>query len=83
LLTNQSLPGFKTTPVEWLPLVVWVAAAAVVIKFWLAAFSWQKIHVKYLRQYLPVWLGGNACLIALSFLLEVSLVISCRRIPIA
>ena len=35
----------------------------------LAAFSWRKVKVKYLRQYLPVWLGGNACLIALSFLL--------------
>ena len=54
---------------RWLPLVVWIAAAAVVIKFWLAAFSWRKINAKYLRQYLPVWLGGSACLIALSFLL--------------
>lgn len=70
LIANQSiLTWIQDNTGRWLPLVVWVAAAAVVVKFWLAAFSWQKIHVKYLRQYLPVWLGGNACLIALSFLL--------------
>jgi hypothetical protein len=53
---------------QWLPVAVWLAAAALVIKLWLAAFSWRAIPVKYLRQYLPLWLVGSACLTALAFL---------------
>jgi len=53
---------------QWLPVAVWIAAAGLVIKLWLAAFSWRAVPLKYLRQYLPLWLVGSACLIALAFL---------------
>ena len=70
LIAEQPIFGWiQDNTGRWLPIVVWIAAAAVVIKFWLAAFTWRKINAKYLRQYLPVWLGGSACLAALSFLL--------------
>jgi hypothetical protein len=54
---------------RWLPPLVWIAAAGVVIKFWLAAFSWRRIEPDYVRRYLPVWLGGAVCLTVLAFLL--------------
>jgi len=54
---------------RWLPVVVWIAAGGVVIKFWLAAFSWRRIEPHYVRRYLPVWLSGAACLGVLAFML--------------
>jgi hypothetical protein len=54
---------------QWLPVAVWIAAAGLVVKLWLAAFSWRAVPHKYLRQYLPLWLLGSACLIALAFLI--------------
>jgi len=54
---------------QLLSIVVWIAAAAVAAKFWLAAFSWRRIKTQYVRRYLPVWLACTMCLIALAFLL--------------
>jgi hypothetical protein len=48
---------------------VWIAAAAVVIKFWVAAFSWRNIKGEYVRRYLPIWIGCTACGIALAMLI--------------
>jgi hypothetical protein len=52
-----------------LPVIVWTTAAAVVAKFWLAAFSWGKGAPRTVRRYLPVWLACTLWLAALAFLL--------------
>jgi len=55
-------------PDRLLPFFEWLAAFAVIAKFWLAAFSWRKIDPQRVRKYLLVWLGGTFCLIALAIL---------------
>ena len=46
----------------------WIAALAVITKFWVAAFSWRNIAPQRIRQYLVIWLGSTLCLIALAML---------------
>jgi hypothetical protein len=52
-----------------LPTLVRIAAVAVVVKFWIAAWSWRDIHRIHVRQYLTLWLCGTAAFIALGLLL--------------
>jgi ABC-type Na+ transport system ATPase subunit NatA len=54
---------------RWLPAMVWTAAGAGLVKFWLAAFSWRKIKAPNVLRYLVLWLGGTACCVGLAFLL--------------
>jgi hypothetical protein len=63
-------------PVEWpgwllddptnLSRVVWIAAAAVVGKCGLAAYTWRRIAARYVRTYLIMWFGATASLVGLA-----------------
>jgi hypothetical protein len=63
---------FPVSVLEWLqdkvgrftPIFVWVAAAAVIAKLWLATFSWRGISADYVRRYVSIWAGSTACLVA-------------------
>ncbi len=46
-------------------IAVRIAAAAVVGKYWLAAYAWREVDVRYLRQYLWVWVAGTSVIGAL------------------
>jgi len=70
LILNEPILDWITANTRrLLPALVWVAAAGVVIKFWLAAFSWRRIEPQYVRRYLPIWLSGAVCLTVLAFML--------------
>jgi len=69
ILNEPILDWIAANTRRLLPALVWVAAAGVVIKFWLAAFSWRRIEPQYVRRYLSVWLSGVACLGVLAFML--------------
>jgi hypothetical protein len=51
-----------------MPILVWLAAAAVIVKLWGAVFSWRRVPMQHVRRYLPIWLGGTACLVAFAIL---------------
>jgi hypothetical protein len=56
-------------PDELLSVVEWLAALAVIAKFWIAAATWRRIAQKRVQKYLFAWLGATLCLIALMLLL--------------
>jgi hypothetical protein len=47
----------------------WVAAAAVITKFWVAAFSWRGVPAQHVRRYLWIWAGGTICLLVIAVFL--------------
>ncbi|OFW47286.1 MAG: hypothetical protein A3J29_08840 [Acidobacteria bacterium RIFCSPLOWO2_12_FULL_67_14b] len=44
--------------------VVWIAAIAVIAKYWIAAYAWRVVTPRYLRVYLLIWLAGTASFLA-------------------
>jgi hypothetical protein len=56
-------------PNRVLSICEWIAALAVIAKFWLAAFSWRSIAPARVRAYLLLWAGATLSLIALANLL--------------
>lgn len=59
------LPGWLLAdPARFAPLV-WLAAVAVIAKYWLAAYAWRGVSPRYLRVYLLIWLAGTASVLAL------------------
>src|SRR5688572_4387273 len=66
---HESILDWIYDNTDWLPVLVWVAAAALVMKFWVAAVSWRTINPKYVRRYLTIWAGCSVCLIAIALLL--------------
>jgi hypothetical protein len=44
--------------------IAWMLAAAVIVKYWLAAYSWRDVAPQHLRSYLLVWLAGTALCLA-------------------
>ncbi len=63
------LAWLRTNADGLLPAFVWIAALAVIAKFWTAAFCWSKMAPHHVRQYLLVWFGSTLCLTTLSVLL--------------
>ncbi len=62
----------KDQPPDWnrfLAAVQWIAAGAVILKFWAAAFSWRFVSRKRVRRYLIVWLLSLCMLVVLAVLL--------------
>ena len=55
-------------PNRVLSIFEWLAALAVVAKFWLAAFSWRNVAKPRARSYLLLWTGATLLLAALSML---------------
>jgi hypothetical protein len=59
------LPGWLLDDPARLAPVAWMAAVAVVAKYWLAAYAWRGVPARYLRVYLLIWLAGTASFLAL------------------
>ena len=58
----------RDDPNRLLSYLEWIAALAIIVKFWLAAFSWRKISSQRVHKYLLIWLGSAFCLMALALL---------------
>lgn len=59
------LPGWLLgDPARFAPLV-WIAAIAVIAKYWIAAYAWRGVPARYLHVYLLIWLAGTASFLAL------------------
>lgn len=58
---------------ERLGIVVWLGAALVIAKFWLAAWSWRAMTAKHTLHYFGIWLAGTGCMLALALLLDDSI----------
>jgi len=69
---------FQQSVLDWIhdkvgpltPILMWLAAVAVLAKLWLAAYSWRGIPARHVREYLAIWLGGTACLVVYAILLS-------------
>jgi hypothetical protein len=59
------LPGWLLNDPARLTPIVWIAAVAVIAKYWLAAYAWRGVAPRYLRVYLLIWLAGTASFLAL------------------
>jgi hypothetical protein len=67
---DQEIRAWVTQdPNRVLSICVWLAALAVIAKFWLAAFSWRRIAPARVRAYLLLWTGATLMLITLVILL--------------
>lgn len=64
-ILNWMFSGFGVI----LPTLVRIAAIAVVVKLWIAAWSWRDAHRNHVRRYLVLWLCGTSALIAFGLLL--------------
>ena len=62
------LPGWLLGDPARLAPVVWIAAVAVIAKYWLAAYAWRGAPARYLLAYLLIWLAGTASLLALGIM---------------
>lgn len=63
------LPGWLLRDPARLAPVAWIAAVAVIAKYWIAAYAWRGVAPRYLRVYLIVWLAGTASFLALGIVL--------------
>lgn len=59
------LPDWLLDDPARLAPVAWIAAVAVVAKYWMAAYAWRGVSRRYLRVYLLIWLAGTASFLAL------------------
>jgi hypothetical protein len=59
------LPGWLRADPERLVPVLWIAAIAVMTKYWLAAYAWREVPPRFLREYLLIWFAGTASFLAL------------------
>jgi hypothetical protein len=59
------LPGWLFDDPARLEPLAWIAAVAVIAKYWMAAYSWRGVSPRYLRVYLLIWLAGTASILAL------------------
>ena len=67
---DEAVRGWvREDPNRLLAYFEWLAAFAVIAKFWMAARSWRHIAAQRVRKYLLVWLGGTLCLMTLAILL--------------
>jgi hypothetical protein len=58
-------PGWLFADPSRLAPLAWIAAAAVVAKYWIAAYTWRGVSARYLRAYLLIWVVGTASFLAL------------------
>ena len=63
------LPGWLLKDPARMATVVWIVAIAVIVKYWLATYSWRRVSARYARQYLLLWGAGTMCLLLLAMLL--------------
>jgi hypothetical protein len=62
------LPGWVLDDPARLAAAAWVLSIAVIVKYWLAAYSWRGVSPRYVRQYLLLWGSGTTCLLTLALL---------------
>jgi hypothetical protein len=63
------LPGWLLADPARLAPLVWIAAVAVIAKYWIAAYAWRGVPPRYLRVYLLIWLAGTASFLTLGTVL--------------
>lgn len=64
----RHLPGWLLEdPARFAP-IAWIAAVAVIAKYWIAAYAWRDAPPRYLRAYLLIWLAGTASFLALGLM---------------
>jgi hypothetical protein len=68
-LDADRLPGWLLEDPARMGVVVWIASVAVIVKYWLAAYSWRGVSTRFARRYLLMW--GVATICVLTFSLEV------------
>ena len=71
VLSNYA-DAHKEAPPDWnriLAILQWIVAAAVMIKFWAAAFSWRFVSRARVRSYLAAWALALTILVGLAILL--------------
>ena len=59
------LPGWLLDDPARLAPGAWIAAVAVVAKYWIAAYAWRGVPPRHLRVYLLIGLAGTASFLAL------------------
>lgn len=64
-LDADRLPGWLLDDPARLAPIAWIAAVAVIAKYWIAAYAWRGMPARYLRVYPLVWLAGTALFLAL------------------
>jgi hypothetical protein len=62
------LPGWVLADPARLAVAAWAFSIAVIVKYWLAAYSWRGVSQRYVRQYLLLWGLGTTCLLTLALL---------------
>lgn len=65
LFDVSRFPGWLLDDPARLAPLVWIAAVAVIAKYWIAAYTWRGVPPRYLRVYLPIWLAGTASFLLL------------------
>lgn len=63
------LPGWLLGEPARLAPIAWIAAAALVAKYWIAAYAWRGVAPRYLRAYLLIWLAGTTAFLTLGVVL--------------
>jgi hypothetical protein len=64
-LDASKWPGWlRDDPARLAPLA-WLAAGAVMAKYWLAAYAWRGVAPRYVRGYLLIWLAATASFLGL------------------
>jgi hypothetical protein len=46
----------------------WVLASLVILKFWLAAFTWNRVPSRHCQAYLAIWAGATLAFVTLAIL---------------
>jgi hypothetical protein len=72
ILSNNSAvrEWFRNDANRVLDFLEWIAAAAVIGKFSLAAYSWRGISTQSAWSYLLLWLGGTICFVTLPIVIQ-------------
>ena len=65
VLDAGRLPGWVLDDPARLAPLLWIAAAALIAKHWMAVYAWRGVTPRYLRAYLLVWLAGTTALLTL------------------
>jgi hypothetical protein len=63
------LPGWVLADPARLEPIAWIGALLVIAKYWVAAYAWRSVERRYLRAYLPLWLGATASFLAVGLVL--------------
>jgi hypothetical protein len=69
VLDVAGMPGWLLADPSRLAPIVWIAAAALIAKYWIAAYAWRRVAPRYRRPYLLVWLAGTSVFLTLAIAL--------------